>query len=124
MVNGNVLERGKRDKPGHWRAKGWLVPNLHPWGASPPWGCCWKGSGAPGVSVIPGESQHRPPGPTSLPVWLLPHGCGLETAGTERCTQIGVEGLGVRVLLRASWCHPWLCTGASRRGLGVSGAGG
>lgn len=115
MVNGNVLERGKRDKLGHRGSKGLAGPQPAPLGCSPGWrGVLARLGGLPGVTAVPREPQHRAPSPAGFPARLWPHGRVLGMAGTELghvCTQIRVERLGARVPLGASRCHPWLCTG-------------
>lgn len=107
MVNGNVLERGKRDKLGHRGSKGLAGPQPAPLGYSPVMG----GGGAAGHArggsrgaAVPRELEHGAPSPTSFPVRLLPRGHVLGMAGTELgqvCTQFGVERLRARVPLEA-----------------------
>lgn len=95
MVNGNVLERRKRDGLGHWGSEGLAVPQPAP-GLIPATGARGARSGMPGDirgASSPGELQQCP-SPTGFPGQLLPRGHILGSAGTELaqgCTQFGAD---------------------------------
>lgn len=92
MVNGNVLERRKRDGLGHWGSERLAVPQPAP-GLIPATGARGARLGMPGDiwgASSPRGLQQCP----WFPGQLLPRGHGLGSAGTELaqgCTQFGVD---------------------------------
>lgn len=95
MVNGN---KGEAGQAGAWweQRAGWsptCIPRVHPSGG----GAAAQAWGALEALEVSREPQNRAPSPTSFPAWLLRHGHGLGTVGTELgqvCTQIRWVPLG------------------------------
>lgn len=133
MVNGNVLERGKRDKLGHRGSNGLAGPQPAPLGYSPVMGggLLATPGGAPGALPSPGSWSTELPAPPASQFGSCPVAMSWEWQGPSWARS--APNLGWRGCVQGSHWKRFNATrgsapgcggtGAFQRGFGVTSAG-